>query len=68
MIGIEENIGYHSNGRERRHRNIQGVIAYDDLISTGFVFDERLVMRTIHFRQKVQCNLQEDNHYEAQPE
>lgn len=68
VVGIEENVGDHGNGRKRRHRNIQGVIAYDDLIGAGFVFDERLVMRTIHFRQKVQRHLQQENHHEAQPE
>ena len=68
MVGIEENVSDHGDRRERRHRNIQGVIAYDDLIGTGLVFDERLVMRTIHFRQKVQRHLQEKDHHEAQPE
>ncbi len=68
MVGIEENVGDHSDGRERCHRNIQGVIAYDDLIGAGFVFDERLVMRTIHFRQKIQRHLQQEDHHEAKPE
>ena len=27
VLGVEENVGDHSNGRKRRHRNIQGVIA-----------------------------------------
>lgn len=68
MVGVEENVGNHCNGCECRHRNIEGIIAYGDLIGAGLVFDKRLIMRTIDFWQKIERHLQEKNHHEAEPE
>ena len=68
VIGIEENVSDRGNGRERCHRNIKGIVAERDLIGTGFVFEERFVMRTIDFRQEIHRDLQKENHPKAEPE
>jgi len=68
VIGIEENVSDRGNGRECCHRNIKGIVAKRELISAGFVFKERFVMRTIDFRQEVHRDLQKENHRQAKPE